>query len=34
GGLAIITRFLTIIFVKIYQHKKNRINPEALQQNI
>ncbi|CAF1268170.1 unnamed protein product [Rotaria sordida] len=34
GGLAIITRCLTIIFVKIYQHKKNRINPEALQQNI
>ncbi|CAF1070526.1 unnamed protein product [Rotaria sordida] len=34
GGLVIITRCLTIIFVKIYQHEKNRINPEALQQNI
>ncbi|CAF4128482.1 unnamed protein product, partial [Rotaria sordida] len=34
GGLVIITRCLAIIFVKIYQHKKNRINPEVLQQNI
>ncbi|CAF4935813.1 unnamed protein product [Rotaria sp. Silwood1] len=34
GGLVIITHCLAIIFVKIYQHKKNQINPEALQQNI
>ncbi|CAF1492281.1 unnamed protein product, partial [Rotaria sordida] len=34
GGLVIITRCLAIIFVKIYQNNKNRINPEALQQNI
>ncbi|CAF1116249.1 unnamed protein product [Rotaria sordida] len=34
GGLVIITRCLAIIFVKIYQSEKNRINPEAPQQNI
>ncbi|CAF1202969.1 unnamed protein product [Rotaria sordida] len=34
GGLVIITRCLAIIFVKIYQSKKNRINSEAPQQNI
>ncbi|CAF4376002.1 unnamed protein product [Rotaria magnacalcarata] len=33
GGLAIITHYLAIICVKIYQHKRGRINPEALQPN-
>ncbi|CAF4327728.1 unnamed protein product [Rotaria sp. Silwood2] len=34
GGLVLITRCLAIILVKIYQYKRNRINPEVLQQNI
>ncbi|CAF4865341.1 unnamed protein product [Rotaria sp. Silwood1] len=34
GGLVLITRCLAIIFAKLYEHKKNRIKPEALQQNI
>ncbi|CAF4869060.1 unnamed protein product [Rotaria sp. Silwood1] len=33
GGLVLITRCLAIIFAKFYEHKKNRINPEAPQQN-
>ncbi|CAF4740843.1 unnamed protein product, partial [Rotaria sp. Silwood2] len=33
-GLVLITRCLAIIFAKLYEHKKNRIKPEALQQNI
>ncbi|CAF4151671.1 unnamed protein product, partial [Rotaria sp. Silwood1] len=33
GGLVLIARCLAFIFAKFYEHKKNRINPEAPQQN-
>ncbi|CAF4467262.1 unnamed protein product, partial [Rotaria sp. Silwood2] len=34
GGLVLITRCLAVIFAKIYQYRRNQIDPETLQQNI